>query len=264
MLTLSLEQALDWGTRLIAIAVILQTLELLTIRRMMSDSGIWIWAVLKRDFEFLRQPAQKTLQFLLSYPNFIGVLLLQLTVGVVLLLLPNPWCLALLLLTSFLVTLRWRGSFNGGSDSMTIILLTALCVANFYRYSPKVAEGCLWYISIQTVLSYFVAGLVKLKGASWHTGEALRGYLSFSNYDVPAALKALAAQRAVVFLAAWLIMLFECSFPIALADSNTCLIYLALALGFHCANVYVFGLNRFLFAWGAAYPALYYCSQRRH
>ena len=36
------------------------------------------------------------------------------------------------------------------------------------------------------------------------------------------------------------------------------------ALGFHLANVYAFGLNRFLFAWLAAYPALYYCSSLLH
>ena len=35
---------------------------------------------------------------------------------------------------------------------------------------------------------------------------------------------------------------------------------LVAAIGFHLVNFYAFGLNRFLFAWAAAYPALYFCS----
>jgi hypothetical protein len=40
-----------------------------------------------------------------------------------------------------------------------------------------------------------------------------------------------------------------------------CVAIVAVALAFHIANVYVFGLNRFVWAWAATYPALYFCSR---
>ena len=60
---------------------------------------------------------------------------------------------------------------------------------------------------------------------------------------------------------AWSVIGFECLFPLAWFDPRLCLLLMAAGAGFHLLNSYVFGLNRFLFAWLAAYPALWFCSQ---
>ena len=54
----------------------------------------------------------------------------------------------------------------------------------------------------------------------------------------------------------WAVMVFELVFPLALFSQPALFIALGLAMLFHLANAYFFGLNRFVFAWLAAYPSL--------
>jgi hypothetical protein len=61
--------------------------------------------------------------------------------------------------------------------------------------------------------------------------------------------------------ASWAVMIFECLFPLALVNTQSCLAFMSVAILFHLSNFYLFGLNRFLLSWAAAYPALLYCSQ---
>ena len=51
---------------------------------------------------------------------------------------------------------------------------------------------------------------------------------------------------------------FECSAPIVLVDPTVCVAWLAIGAAFHLVNAVVFGLDRFLWTWLAAYPALLY------
>jgi pantothenate kinase type III len=55
-------------------------------------------------------------------------------------------------------------------------------------------------------------------------------------------------------------MVFECSFPAVLIGPGTALCFVAVAAAFHLGNVAAFGLNRFLLAWGATWPAIWYMS----
>jgi hypothetical protein len=61
-------------------------------------------------------------------------------------------------------------------------------------------------------------------------------------------------------LGSWSVLCFECGFPVALLVPSVTLPWLAVGLLFHVANAYIFGLNRFVFAWLAAYPSLLYFS----
>ena len=143
---------------------------------------------------------------------------------------------------------------------MTIIILTSLCIVASFKDNFGVAFGCLWYISLQVCASYFIAGVVKLRRKNWRTGLALRGFLSSTIFEPQPILQAFTQRAHLLCLASWLIMLFEISFPLALSSPKICLIFIGMAFLFHLANCYIFGLNRFLFAWSAAYPALFYCS----
>lgn len=249
-----------WIEKLIAVAIVLQTLELLQIRETISEGGVWRWSTLKKEFEVFPLPAQKVLALLLNHPNFLVVLLARLVCAVLIFFFPHPALIFVLLLSSILICLRWRGTFNGGSDYMTLVILSAAFIAAAFQNHPPVVVGALWYISIQVCLSYFVAGLVKLKRSNWRTGAALSGFLNSASYLVPPTIQTLIKKPWVSLLASWSIIIFECAFPIALFSPQVCAAMIALAFLFHLGNVYVFGLNRFLFAWCAAYPALYYCS----
>lgn len=252
--------ALFWIEKIIAVAIIFQTLELIKIRETVMEQGIWSWSILKKEFEVFPPILQRVLDRLLKYPNFAFLLFARLLCAILILVISHPVPMFVLLLSTIVIALRWRGTFNGGSDYMTIIILSALCIAASFKNYFGVAFGCLWYITLQVCASYFIAGIVKLRRKNWRTGLALQCFLNSTIYEPQALLQALSKNFPLMCLASWLIMLFEISFPLALLDPRICLAFISMAFLFHLANCYVFGLNRFLFAWSAAYPALLYCS----
>ncbi len=251
-----------WTEKIIALAVILQGLELLQIRRAYAPDGIWVWDTLRKEFEIFPSVFQRLLDVTSAYPNFLILLLGQVALALVLLLTAEPSAPVVLgmLFTSMLIALRWRGTFNGGADYMTVLVLLILSLAGLFRSNESVRLGCLWYLSVQTMMSYFISGAVKLKNADWRTGRALRGFLSGPPYEPPAIFTAISKKPGLMRLSSWVIMLFELSFPLAILNPGLCAAFLCAALAFHVLNYAAFGLNRFLFAWGAAYPAIYFCS----
>jgi hypothetical protein len=176
---------------------------------------------------------------------------------------PSFGAILFLFLSTALISLRWRGSFNGGSDFMSLIVLSALTVATAFQDNPKIAVACLWYIAIQTCTSYFIAGIIKLRRKNWRTGKALAGFLSTTIYGSSAVGQAISSRPTVAALFSWGVMLFECAFPIALLNSRLSIAFMVVAFLFHLGNFYFFGLNRFLLSWSATYPALYFISKSR-
>ena len=247
-----------WIKKIIAVAVILQGLELLRIRRTYASDGIWVWATLRKEFEIFPGVFQRFLNVTLDYPHFLVLLLVQIGFALVLLLTDrsSPAVVICVLFASMLTSLRWRGTFNGGADYMTVLVLMILSIAELFRSKESVRLGCLWYLSIQTMMSYFIAGAVKFKNADWRTGRALRRFLSGPPYDPPAFFAGISKKPGLLLLGSWGVMLFELSFPLAIVKPGLCAGFLCMALVFHLLNHATFGLNRFLFAWSAAYPAI--------
>jgi hypothetical protein len=251
-----------WMEKIVSIAAILQSVELIQIRRTYSPGGVWTWETLQKEFEIFPKFFQRVFDLLLKYPNFYYLLLIRLFSAGALFLLPHPVFLSILFLSTLLIAIRWRGTFNGGSDSMTLIILAALSIARIFENEPRVIQGCLWYVTLQTCLSYFLGGLVKLRQKPWRTGKALHDFIHYSTYNTPQLLKNLSERTLFFWLASWSVIAFECAFPIALLNSQVCSLWIGLATLFHGMNVFIFGLNRFFFAWIASYPALYYCSHQ--
>ncbi len=71
-----------------------------------------------------------------------------------------------------------------------------------------------------------------------------------------------ALVRPLSSIGSWAILVFELAFPLAFASPIACTVLLCMGAAFHVANAITFGLNRFLWAWIAAYPALLYWVQR--
>ena len=250
----------SWTEKIIAFAVLLQTIELIQLRQTFADGGIWRWEILRDEFRIFPAPARLLLDWTLSYRNFVVLLWIRLCTAGIMLVYTHTMLSPLLLATTILICLRWRGTFNGGSDYMTIIVLAMLSVASAFARSPEVLLGCLWYIALQACLSYFVAGVVKLRRKNWRSGRALAGFLESATFELPGALSSAAENPRAAKLFSWGIIIFECCFPLALLRPGFALLFISAALLFHLINSYVFGLNRFLYAWSAAYPAVYFCS----
>ncbi len=247
--------------KLIALAVVFQTIELFQIRTSFAERGIWRWSILRDEFTIFPTALQSTFKLALPYSSFLCILAARLTCAIVLLFFTHPLLVLYLLLSTLLISVRWRGTFNGGSDYMTILVLGSLTLASCFGYDSIVALGCLGYIAIQACSSYLISGAVKLRNADWRKGVALPRFIESSIYEPSSFLQNLLRRPSLGVFFSWLAILFECTFPVSLFDPRLCLIYISAAIFFHLANVYLFGLNRFLFAWGATYPALYFCSR---
>lgn len=167
-------------------------------------------------------------------------------------------CLALLGTSLFLLH-KYDGPYNGGSDRMGILILICLTISHFI---PQTREYVFGYLALQLILSYVIAGIVKLRNPEWRNGQALRDVFEFSSYPMTEDLRILAQKPRLLFVASWAVILFEIFFPLSLITQETLLIGLGLAAFFHLANAVLFGLNRFFWVWIAAYPTLIWFQDR--
>lgn len=257
---LTSQLALELTNRIIGTGVLLETLEIWSFRDSTSDTGIWSWGVVKREFEIFPKLIQRLFDFFLSSQNFKYLLIARMTFAVLFLFAPGALFAALLFLTTTLICLRWRGTIHGGSDFMTLIVLGALTVAFGFGPETLAAKGCLLYIALQSCTSYFIAGVIKVKRKNWRQGHALAGFMRTTIYETTPIEQLFSSQKWLAWGASWVVMSFECLFPAVFFGPRFALLFLCTALLFHLANTYVFGLNRFLFAWAATYPAIYYSS----
>ncbi len=225
-----MNHALELTARLFALSWSLQALEQWLVRR--SLARVYPWSIVRRDYGVRFGDAAWPFLILAQVPLALGLVTPH---GFV------PW---LALALALLQAARFRGSYNGGSDSMTLVVLLGLALARTFS-----ARLGLAYIAAQLVLSYFLAGVFKLRDPAWRNGSALPALLAAPQYrSTP-----FRAPR----LAGYAVLAFECMFPLALLDIRLSWLFAITALLFHTLNARVLGLNRFLWAWLAAYPALF-------
>lgn len=171
------------------------------------------------------------------------------------------WAGIVLLGFGLILLSRFDGPYNGGSDRMSLLVLICLCLVHFLPdpYWQQVAFG---YLAVQLVLSYVLSGVVKIVNQDWRNGVALRDVFLFSAYPVSEDLRRWADWPWLLFFMSWCVILFEIFFPIALLTQATLALGLSIAALFHLANAYLFGLNRFFWAWLAAYPSIFWLQNK--
>jgi hypothetical protein len=171
------------------------------------------------------------------------------------------WALAGLAALGLAILHRFQGPYNGGSDRMGLLVLFCLLLSH-------VAPDQTWkdlafgYLALQLMLSYLIAGGVKIVNPDWRSGRALRDVFLFSAYPVSENLRRLADRPRLLLAVSWAVMVFELAFPATLLHPTALIAGLTLAALFHLANAVLFGLNRFFWIWLAAYPSILWFQQR--
>jgi hypothetical protein len=207
---------------------------------------------------FIQQSAEHLRRFrdeqMLSLARMVLCMLIILGLG-------SPWPLTGLALLSLVMLQRFQGPYNGGADRMGILALWCLTLS---RWLPTEAarEMAFGYLGVQLVLSYFIAGWVKISNPDWRKGKALRQVFAFSAYPASEGLRDWAQRPKLLFVMSWAVMLFELAFPLTLASRPTLAFGLAFAAMFHLMNACLFGLNRFFWTWLAVYPAMLWLQGR--
>ena len=173
----------------------------------------------------------------------------------------TPWVCLTLVILSLWILKRFQGPYNGGSDRMSLLIL---CCLTCSHWMPTIQwqEHIFGYLALQLVLSYFIAGAVKIVNPEWRTGRALQDVFLFSAYPVSGNLRSWADWPRLMFVMSWAVMLFELLFPLTLLTQTTLIIGLIIAALFHLANACLFGLNRFFWIWLAAYPSIIWLQYR--
>jgi hypothetical protein len=150
-----------------------------------------------------------------------------------------------------------NGPYNGGADRMNLLVLLCLLFIQL-ALSVKVKSLILCYLAAQTVLSYFIPGVTKALNIEWWQGRVLTDILKNSGFPLTRSIRLLANNQVLIKVSSVFVILFELSFPLVLVNQQIMLAILVLALIFHLINIYLFGFNRFLWSWLAAYPSLFY------
>lgn len=245
---------------LLGFSLVLQTLEYL---RLPSLDRVTLWPMLAQELP--AQPAwlKSGLTLLLQPGPYRTMLILRLVLALGLMLgLVGLAGAAVLFVMALLLLLRWRGAFNGGSDFMTLVGLSGLLLAHLVGAIANESLGWqagFWYISLQTVSSYFVSGWVKLLRAEWRSGQAMTLFLDTGVYG-PLAQNSIFRNPQVARLCAWSFTVWEGCFPLALLDVRLALVFCGVASLFHFLVFWFFGLNRFFWAWLSSFPAVVYCA----
>jgi hypothetical protein len=182
------------------------------------------------------------------------------------LLLPLPQraaacCLVAAATLTYFSHLRRLFGLEGG-DQLLLVVLVALLLREFFAPSSRRDEIVLWLIALHAAMAYATAGIAKLSVPGWRSGEYLHRMVRSSLFGHPAAAAALASpSRAAVV--SWLLLTFEVGFvAIFWLPPGAELAVLAVGFAFHLANAWLMGLNGFLWAFAATYPAIYFCIGR--
>src|SRR4051812_31362328 len=118
VMIISSQSAITWVVALTSISVFIQTMELLTLRESVQAEGIWSWKTISSDFASFSFPIRSLVNFLMSYQVFLGLIIFRLLSSLICFAYPHPVFFLFMLFTTLMISLRWRGSFNGGSDFM--------------------------------------------------------------------------------------------------------------------------------------------------
>jgi len=242
-------------------SLIIQTLEYLRMGQYTADDAFWSWQLQRSDIP--NAPVRALLDVLFKPQMHQLHLVLRLCAAVALAVqgasLP---LIGFLFVGNLLILIRWRGAFNGGSDFMTLVVLTGLLISQVVGAFGNVALGWqagFWYIAIQAITSYFMSGAVKLLRREWRNGSAMTIFLNGAIYG-PLSTKHLLRNKWLAMLGSWGFIVWEILFPLSLLDPRLAAVFCAVAALFHFLVFWFFGLNRFFWAWLCAFPAIMWCS----
>lgn len=238
---------------LLALSCFIQSLEYLSLKYIFNSRGIFRSQQLNVEVSFFKVFLQK-----LTFTDFFYYILFwRLISSLLLMFSTSPFVIFSLLLTQLLLAFRFKGTFNGGSDYMTLLTIAALFSASL---SPnnKLFFIPFMYLAVQVILSYFLAGVAKLRDKEWRDGPAICNIINGPNFAPPDIFKFLVKNKIVAFFICWMIIGFELLLPLIVFFPGKIFLVLMGLFFFHLINFFIFGLNRFVFAWVATYPALIY------
>lgn len=261
-----------WCALPLAVAVVLDSLEVIAERRQLQPAGLYGFPALVTGHRLLLSgPLAAPLGRLFRYPAVLALPLVQLAAAGVLVAattvrapaLVAPAGLAALTILAARMLYHLRNRFGlDGSDQMILVGATAVAAALLLP-DPQARALGLYYLAGQLLLSYAAAGGAKAVSPQWRSGRAIPGITSMISYGTPRLGAWLKHHRRTGWLLCWSVIVFECSAALLiLAGTPGALAIIAGGVAFHVSIAVVMGLNIFLWSFATAYPALLYLAHQ--
>jgi hypothetical protein len=255
-------EALALVERIAAVAILISSLEILARPALLADTGLLSWRTEQLRARWLTHGAlARGLDVSFRPPVVLWIVGLRAAAATVIVVSPRPAGVLVCAVAAASLLLMLRNSYgNDGADQLGLILFVAVSLAHL-RPSPVVVEAVLWFVALLACLAYFTSGAAKLAGRRWRDGTGLTGVFETETYGARAVCGLLRRHRWLAVGASWAVIAGESFFPAALvAPTPVAAALLALGVSFHLGAAAVMGLNTFLWAFPATYPAVWYCA----
>ncbi|MER7416550.1 alpha/beta fold hydrolase [Micromonospora peucetia] len=258
---------LTWTERISSVTHLFASLEYLTRGRDRRRGGANNWAVNRRTFEAHAPRLTRALD-LVADDRVVTALHVSRAAAAAALWLPlnrRQRVAANAVLTGSQAALHAQHLYGSdGADQVSFLVQALTTVARAGQRRPAVVDACLWFVSLQSVLSYTVSGWAKLPSETWRSGRALPGITRTLTYGDPQVWQLMRRYPRLTKLTAHGVLAMECAFPLAYAARGRPAPYLLAAAGaFHLVNARVMGLGRFFWAFTSTYPAVAYTTRPR-
>lgn len=246
---------------ILSLHIVLTSAQFYSKRDMYREGGVLSWRVGRYHVE--SSILGRLLSSIIREPCFPLLLLVRLVVGLSLGVLAVIGVVSSLLLLSLFVLdvaviMRHHGGLSGDLH-MALVLSAGLTVASLSSLGSTLFVMAMGFIAIQAILSYFMAGGMKIVSQIWRHGTAVREIFGTRTWGNERLYAVLDRSPALCLLGAWSVMLFEVFFPIVLVvDQRFVHVFLAVGVLFHLSNAVFMRLNGFLIAFPASYPAVVY------
>lgn len=143
-----------------------------------------------------------------------------------------------------------------GSDQVSFLVQSAAGIGRAGG-SETTRRAAIEFIGAQTALSYCAAGVAKLPGADWRSGDALVKIMRTQTYGDEQFHALLRQHPELARMLCHAVLALEVGFPLLMLQKGRYIDAGLLAMGsFHVANARLMGLSRFAWAFVATYPAL--------
>lgn len=250
---------------MISFGVIIATLEDIFTWSIFKSSGLLSWKVSKLSYGWSTKGFRaKILDLILNDKSFKFSIYLRLIVSILLFGLSvfkiiSPSLLILEFFLMSLICLRNPYSLDGAYQ-MCLVILFGISLGTLFGIHSTVSIFCLWFIALQLILSYFIAGIAKIFSPIWRKPYALTLIFSTKVYGHSLAYKLVSQNSSVALCLSWGVMLFEILFVVALIlPPQFAILFVVAGALFHLGNGIFMGLNDFLFSFSASYPAFLFC-----
>lgn len=252
--------------RLYGVYLLLTSLEYLSLYEHFTDNGVFSWKIMRTGMH--PAIANTNLGGLFHAKGISLIILVRLVISLYFLMAPfyaiPAWTIVILVTTTLLLSIRCRLG-NDGTDQMSKIIGITLLIS-FTSHDPAITTLGLYFIAVQAILAYVIAGAAKLLSPKWRSGLAVFQIMNTETFGYRSIAGWLhRAPHLVRFLLSWNIMLFETFFFLAVfLPAPWCYILLCWGLLFHLFNAIVMGLNHFFWIFLATYPAVLYLNTVLH